>query len=131
MSALRSLGVDVLVSMLTPSEAVELELSAEAAAAQEVGIQFVNLPTLDRGVPNKAEFRKLLDTLSDELKSGRHVAVHCRMGIGRSSLVAAGLLVQEGDSASDAWVTVKQARGVDVPDTQEQRAWLEVALIDS
>jgi len=41
------------------------------------------------------------------------------------SLVAAGLLIREGHQPDDAWAIVRTARGLDVPDTVEQRAWLE------
>jgi protein-tyrosine phosphatase len=52
------------------------------------------------------------------------VAIHCRGGIGRSSLMAAAVLVQLGAAPEQAWDTVSVARGMPVPETEEQRAWL-------
>ncbi len=51
--------------------------------------------------------------------------LHCRMGIGRSALVAASLLVVLGMPATATWARIEQARGCPVPDTPEQRAWVE------
>jgi protein-tyrosine phosphatase len=123
-SGLRDAGVNVLVSMLTPAEVNELDLQGEADGASGAGLEFVSCPTPDRGLPQPQEFRSLLEQLEVALGQGQHVVVHCRMGIGRSSLVAAGLLMSEGMTGSDAWAAVSSARGMAVPDTDEQRSWL-------
>jgi protein-tyrosine phosphatase len=128
MKGLREAGSDVLVSMLTPGEADELELQAEAEAATTAGLDFLSCPTSDRGVPNLDEFRDLLRQLGAALSRGQSVVVHCRMGIGRSSLVAAGLLMAEGVTGPQAWAAVAAARGMAVPDTEEQRDWLRTTM---
>ena len=92
MASLRRAGTDVLVCMLTLSELRELDLTEEAAAAEAAGVRFIWVPTPDRGTPELQRFRSLVAELIAELAGGHHVVVHCRMGIGRSSLVAAGVL---------------------------------------
>lgn len=47
----RGRDVTLLVSMLTPPEAAELELGAEAAESLRNGITFVLFPVENRGVP--------------------------------------------------------------------------------
>lgn len=125
MASLRRAGTDVLVCMLTLSELRELDLAEEAAAAEAAGVRFIWVPTPDRGTPELQRFRSLVAELIAELAGGHHVVVHCRMGIGRSSLVAAGVLVAQGMPAVDAWAKISDARGLAVPDTPEQRRWLE------
>ena len=51
MSALKEAGMDVIVSMLQKDEARKAGLEREASAAQEKGLQFINFPVPDRGVP--------------------------------------------------------------------------------
>jgi hypothetical protein len=46
------------------------------------------------------------------------------MGIGRSPLLLACILVSRGLAAEDAWKAIGTARGLPVPDTVEQREWL-------
>jgi protein-tyrosine phosphatase len=58
------------------------------------------------------------------LVEGAAIAVHCRQGIGRSSLVVASVLVASGVGPEEAWRRVSEARGREVPDTAAQRAWL-------
>ena len=128
MNGLREAGTDVLVSMLTSDEADELDLGGESEAATTAGLVFVSCPTPDRGVPDAQRFRELLGELEGALNQGQNVVVHCRMGIGRSSLVAAGLLMVEGMTGTEAWDAVAAARGMRVPDTEEQRGWLEGAM---
>ena len=59
------------------------------------------------------------------LSEGRCVGIHCRQGIGRSSLLAATLLVLTGMDFEEAWRRVEAARGCPVPDTAEQKAWVD------
>ncbi|MFE9744262.1 hypothetical protein ACFYOT_05120 [Saccharothrix saharensis] len=82
---------------------------------------FYWLPIPDFGVP--AVTPDLSPVLRD-LRAGRHVLVHCWGGIGRSSLLAAALLVLDGASPEAAWQAIAEARGRDVPENDEQRAWL-------
>ena len=123
---LKQTGVDVIVSALTPAESEELGLSQESALCCQNEIDFVSFPIEDRSVPaSVAEFDALLSRLHEHASRGRSVAVHCRMGIGRASLIAAGLLTRHGLSAAEAFQAVEQARGMNVPDTTEQRVWIE------
>jgi protein-tyrosine phosphatase len=59
------------------------------------------------------------------LNAGQHVAVHCRIGIGRSAMLAAAALVALGDASQQAFARIEAARGLPVPDTPEQRRWVE------
>ncbi len=51
--------------------------------------------------------------------------MHCRQGIGRSGLVAARLLAKKGTSPGAAIEMVSAARGLAVPETAEQREWID------
>jgi hypothetical protein len=53
------------------------------------------------------------------------IAFNQRKSIGRSAVMAACILVMLGMTANDALHRVAQVRGCPVPDTPEQRAWVE------
>jgi predicted protein tyrosine phosphatase len=118
-------GLDVLVSMLTPEDEFELGLSEEGALARKLGMRFLSVPVPDFSVPDSVESiaPQLLESAA-AVADGRALAVHCRMGIGRSPLFAASVLVVGGIDPEDAWRRIAVARGLRVPDTQAQRAWL-------
>jgi protein-tyrosine phosphatase len=118
-------GVHVLVSLLTADEVAELELREESRYCGDCGVRFVSLPVPDRGVPHSlAEAGSIVDLILEELHAGKTVAVHCRMGIGRSAMVVACVLGSRGVGVDEAFETISLARGFDVPDTDEQRAWV-------
>jgi protein-tyrosine phosphatase len=124
--SLRSQGVDVLVSLLTTGEIEELDLADEAAACRSIGIQFLSFPIDDRSVPANTraalEFVRLLRQLRLD---GRTVVIHCRAGIGRSTMIAAAVLTLEGTASTEAFEMIAAARGCSVPDTAEQAAWVQ------
>jgi protein-tyrosine phosphatase len=123
--ALRHAGVDVLVCALTDPELLELDLTDEQAASHAAALEFIAIPIHDRGVPTLAAAQPILDLLGEHLAAGHHVVIHCRNGIGRSSLLAAALLLREGLTPVQAWERISTARGLPVPDTDQQRAWLD------
>jgi len=121
----RRAGIDIVVSFLTVEEEDEFSLQNEAAILSNVGLEFVALSIPDRGVPeSRANVFDLLHRLEKELAAGRTVALHCRQGIGRSGLIASGLLVVSGQDPERSIETVSAARGHTIPDTPEQRHWV-------
>ena len=121
----RASGIDVVTSLLTPPEIAELELEEEEARFRAAGLEFHAFPIPDLGVPrSRTELAKLVIELERALKSGKSVAVHCRQGIGRSSLVVASLLVSAGLDPDEAFRRIEKIRGRPVPETSEQREWV-------
>ncbi|WP_328411976.1 protein-tyrosine phosphatase family protein [Nocardia sp. NBC_00403] len=123
MTALRDAGVDILVCALTTAELHETGLADEPAAARAAGLDFVAIPIPDRQVPDLHTVLPTLQDLAAKLRDGKHVVTHCRFGIGRSSLIAASLLILNGAKPDTAWHSLQQARGLPIPDTADQRDW--------
>jgi protein-tyrosine phosphatase len=124
-TAWRAAGIDVVVSLLEPEEEAELILAGEAAAAAASGMDFRAFPIPDRGVPASREsVAALADDVADALETGKNVAVHCRQGIGRSGMIVGAVLVAAGMGLHSALTKVNEARGLAVPETQEQHRWL-------
>ena len=125
LAALRSLGVDARVSLLTDAELVELDLQAEPHLVVGAGSHFMSFPILDFAVPPlETATAQFILQLAQHVRTGQTVAIHCRQGIGRSSLIAASLLTQLRVEPPAAWATIMAVRGRPVPDTEEQRQWV-------
>jgi len=121
----RKAGIDAVVSLLTPQENEDLQLAAESGLAQASGLRFVALPVEDRGVPPSwDDAARALAKAGEMLGQGRNVAIHCRQGIGRSGMIAAALLIKCGSAPEDALKVIGEARGLPVPETPEQLAWV-------
>jgi protein-tyrosine phosphatase len=123
---LKRAGVQMIVSALTADEIEELALIEEDRVCVQEGLKYFSFPIEDRSVPIElAEFRRFIDKLHVETQRGLAIAIHCRAGIGRSSLMAACPLVKQGVQPADALRVIEVARGCPVPDTLEQRVWIK------
>jgi protein-tyrosine phosphatase len=126
MLAHRAAGIDIVVSMLQKNEARDLGLAEEEISAKRAGMLFANFPIPDRCVPiDKQSFEEFLTTLEDHLARGKRIAIHCRGSIGRAPLTTASLLIRSGIPPETAWQQIAASRDCDVPDTEEQREWVD------
>src|SRR5262249_20811991 len=93
----RAAGIDIVVSLLEPAEIAELGLDREPGLCREHGMELISFPIPDRGVPPSAiEAGALARHLAARIAAGGAVAVHCRAGIGRSSVMAACVMISAG-----------------------------------
>lgn len=118
------LGIDTVVSLLPETEMAELGVKDEPQLCATHGLRFVTLPIVDFGLPEKAAFIVLVQKIRVLVHAGQSVAVHCRAGIGRSGMTTVGSLIALGWDTTDAFAQVSKARGVAVPDTVEQAAFI-------
>lgn len=113
--ALRSDGVDIVVSLLE-------ERGDEPDHCEANDLAFLWHPIHDGGVPESAD--DLIRRIVGDVRRGESVFIHCLGGIGRSSTVAAAVLVRMGDTPEGAFERISAARGLTVPETSEQRDWV-------
>lgn len=126
MAGWRKAEIDVVLSLLTAEEEKDLDLKNEGREVERNGMKFMSLPIPDRQVPKSdPQVAATLEKLSAALAAGKKVVIHCRQGVGRTGLLAACLLITKGFSAGAAVDLVSAARGVPVPETAEQRLWID------
>ena len=125
-TALAARGVRQVVSLLRDDESERLGLGDEAGLAQASGIAFSRFPVTDMGAPRSVGgFAQLAGRLYRDVDAGRSTVIHCRAGVGRSGLLAAAVLMQDGRDARTAFAQVARRRGMPVPETSGQGEWLE------
>lgn len=117
----RRSGVEIVVSLLERDEIDDLGLAAEAAVCAQNGIIFRAFPIPDRGVSDARDAMRFAAAIAADAKA---VAIHCRAGIGRSSIMAAAVLINRGVTPEAALSAIQKARRVPVPDTDAQREWV-------
>jgi protein-tyrosine phosphatase len=117
-------GVDVVVSLLEQAEIPNL-MDAERALCEEFGVEFFSFPVRDKTVPDAVDpFAIVARELADRVVAGKAVAIHCRAGIGRSTTLAACVLILLGVDGAVALDMIAAARGIEVPETEAQRQWV-------
>jgi protein-tyrosine phosphatase len=118
--------VDVVVSLLEWHEMKELEIESEQLFCEKHDIEFIHFPIQDRNVPeDEKAFIQLITTIDLKLKEGKKIVIHCRMGIGRTAVIAAGTLIKNGLKADNVFELLSNKRTLEVPDTNEQVEWIE------
>ena len=119
-------GFDVVVSLLEEEEESYLELGREAEISRKLNLEFVHIPIPDRGTPaREREILSAISSLAQLWSAGKSIVVHCRMAYGRAPMIASCILISHGKSVQDATTAVAAARGVSVPETAEQLAWVQ------
>ena len=117
-------GIRHVVSLLEDHEVHELGIAEEAELCPINGITYHPFPIVDRGVPASIiEANALFQHIASLVASGEPAYVHCRAGIGRSGLVAAGVLIHLGVPFESTFAMLSSARRLQVPDTQSQVDW--------
>lgn len=118
-------GIGVVASALTDGEMRELDILDEGPFCESHGIDFRRFPITDRGLPRSThEWSDFIHSLGDSLNEEKSLVAHCRMGIGRASMIVVSIMVTYGVDTAKAFRWVTEARGLPVPDTDEQRAWI-------
>lgn len=117
-------GTDVLVCLLEKPEQQALGLEAEGAVCALNGMEFIHFPMPDFGVPtDEMKFVALAGKLRGYLEHQKTVVVHCHGGIGRSSLLVAGILVNRGLPPGDVFTLISHCRGEKTPESMAQEQW--------
>lgn len=124
-----AVGIDTVVSLLTDSEVRDLDLGREAEASREAGLTFVEFPIADFGVPaSAARIAPVVQRIVATLRHGGSVGIHCNQSVGRSGLLASCVLVALDFEPVEAFHVISKSRGTSVPETMEQRRWVETAM---
>jgi len=119
-------GVNTVISLLEKHEEEELELEKEKTFCERYDIEFINFPIQDRDVPkNSKSFIKLINGIDKSLQENKKIVVHCRMGIGRTSVVVAGGLIKNNFEPIYVFDYLSKIRTLSVPDTNAQVEWIE------
>lgn len=121
----KNTGLGRVVSLLEREEQDELGLRQEPALCRGHGIEFVSFPIKDDSLPAspRAAGDLARETIA-ALRAGRRIAIHCRAGIGRSSIIAARTLIGLGLQPEGALARIERVRGLRVPDAEAQRRWV-------
>ena len=105
-------GAGAVVTLLESHEFEELQVRQLPQKVREIGAAWFHLPIQDVSIPDQLfseSWPESANALFEILKSGKHVLIHCRGGIGRAGTVAALLLQETGENA---WEAINQVRAV-------------------
>lgn len=113
LSVIKAWDASVIVCLMEEFELAMLGVADLPAATQRSGLHWMHLPIVDVSVPDPA-FEQAWKSEGPKLRSmlanGQRILIHCRGGLGRSGMIAARLLVEEGLSLPEAIALVRTHR---------------------
>lgn len=119
-------GVDLVVSLQQPEERARWGVADEGLHCERLGMRFRSYPIVDHDVPESAEdFAAFTREMHREVTSGNAMLAHCLAGIGRTGLLTSGVPFLLGVPQASIAEVLRRSRGFSMPETTEQRAWLE------
>ena len=84
-------------------------------------------PIIDRSVPTEKQtiqIKELAKKLVEKVNQNEKIIVHCRGGIGRAGMLCSAILIEQEIKPQEAIEKISEARGVTIPDTEEQKRWI-------
>ncbi len=97
---LKDLGIGCIASLI---EQPILEKNVK-----QEGLQFFHLPIRDMDAPQPKAASELIINLTDEIKEGKKVLIHCKGGVGRTGMIGACYYVSKGLPAKEAIIKVRK-----------------------
>lgn len=96
---LKNAGASTVITLMTAEELAEQDVADIASEAENLGLIWMQLPIEDEQVPDAAfevQWDARRSGLGDALGAGEGIAIHCKGGSGRTGLIAARLLLDQG-----------------------------------
>lgn len=124
---LQQAGARTLITLMPNAELEKFNAQALPDVCESLGINWYQLPVDDESGPGslfEQGWQQHRPALAKQLASGQTIAIHCRGGSGRTGLMAAILLAQQG-MALDEIISSVQAIRPKALRQSAQRAFLQ------
>jgi len=111
-----------IATLVTENELEDYGVADLLEACEDQGFASYHLPIVDQGTASLPELKQLLSWIQAALDQGGQVLVHCVGGLGRSGMVAACYLRQQGLPFHQALAEVRGVRSPRAVESPEQEA---------
>ncbi len=113
LAQLKAAGATTLITLMTVEELSKLGVTDIAAQAEQAGLRWLQLPIADEAVPDAAferDWQHCNASLNTSLEAGEGIAIHCKGGAGRTGLIAARLLLDQGQELAEIIPAIQALR---------------------
>jgi protein tyrosine/serine phosphatase len=120
--AYKKLGITLIVMLTSDEECLRITGHDLKSVYKQEDFKVLNMPIPDFGTPTDEDFEQAVSVVSEYVRIGGKVVIHCLAGKGRTGMFAACLAKREMDCSSEeaiSWVREFIPGAVEVPE-QEQ-----------
>ncbi len=118
-------GINTIVCLLENKEIDKLGLPLEKSICLENEIDFIHFPIPDFSTPqSEDDYINLVNRIIHKLNLDEKVIIHCHGGIGRSSMIASGVMIKRGIEKHAVFDEISGYREHPVPDMKFQKEWV-------
>ncbi len=113
LNALKAAGAQIVVTMMTQHDLVEHQADSIPVLCEELGMAWYHLPIEDGCAPEEPfaqAFAVHKTALLNAVKAGATMVIHCHGGSGRTSLMAAILMLELGYASTQVKTQIQQIR---------------------
>jgi atypical dual specificity phosphatase len=109
---LRDQGIEIVISLT--------EIAVPRKWVNDAGLMLVHVPVQDMTAPDEEQFDTIRATFARARAAGLGVGVHCAAGRGRTGVVLASYLIDQGLSPREAMRRVRALRpgSIETPDQE-------------
>lgn len=112
-AAIKQWGASTVITVLEKSEMEQLGVTRLGDEVKQQGMEWVHLTLPNDAIPKRAflqQWHSVRQAIHAKLEKGEKLFIHCMGGIGRTSLLAGMIMVEQGASAKDAVEAIRAAR---------------------
>lgn len=119
-------GAVAIITLVEAVELQELQVIGLGAGAEARHMEWLHLPVQDYSVPTsdfEAAWAQVGERIRHRIRSGFHILIHCKGGLGRAGMIAAKLMIELGVPVKEAISQIRKARPGAI-ETAEQLAYV-------
>lgn len=118
MAALQERGITAVVNLRKRHD------DEKSGAAPD---RYLHLPVRDNTAPTQEQLHEGVNFITQQIEEGGAVYVHCGVGVGRASTLAAAYLVSTGMTPAEAWAKIRAVRPFIWPNRRQRASVTQFA----
>lgn len=113
LAQLKQQGAVAIITLVSNEELNERNLDCFGESVSDSGLEWFHIPVPDDDIPRdrfEQKWNEVLQKINEYLQGESSVAIHCMGGSGRTGLIAARLMLDQGIDAKQAISKIRELR---------------------
>jgi len=117
-------GITHVISLITNEELNRYGVDNLMSEYKNAGLITKHFPIIDQGISTIKDTSRLVDWINEELKKSANIMIHCVGGLGRTGLISACYLINQGMTAKEAIGEIRTVRSERAIESEKQEKFI-------